>query len=124
MTVVSATSITATTPAHAAAAVNVVVTTPAGTGTGTNLFTYTAPVSVLPTVTAVSPKTGPPSGGSSVTITGTNFTNATTVMFGACRCAILQRRQRHLDQRALAGRQRHGARDGDNGDRHQRHRGR
>jgi len=40
VTVVSATSITATTPAHAAGAVNVVVTTPAGTGTGTGLFTF------------------------------------------------------------------------------------
>jgi hypothetical protein len=88
VTVVSATSITATTPAHAAGAVNVVVTTPAGTGTGTNLFTYTAPVSVLPTVTAVSPNTGPPAGGTSVTITGTNFTSATAVMFGGAKAAF------------------------------------
>lgn len=82
VTVVSPTSITATTPAHAAGAVNVVVTTPVGTGTGTNLFTYTAPVSVLPTVTSVSPNTGIPGGGTTVTITGTNFTSATAVTFG------------------------------------------
>jgi hypothetical protein len=82
VTIVSPTSITATTPAHAAGAVNVVVTTPVGTGIGTNLFTYTAPVSVLPTVTSVSPNTGPPGGGTSITITGTNFTNVTSVMFG------------------------------------------
>jgi hypothetical protein len=88
VTVVSATSITATTPAHAAGAVSVVVTTPAGTGTGTNLFTYTASVSVLPTVTAVSPNTGPPAGGTSVTITGTNFTSATAVMFGGAKAAF------------------------------------
>ena len=88
VTVVSATSITATTPAHAAGAVSVVVTTPAGTGTGTNLFTYTAPVSVLPTVTAVSPSTGPPAGGTSVTITGTNFIGATAVMFGGAKAAF------------------------------------
>ncbi|MEI6246461.1 MAG: IPT/TIG domain-containing protein, partial [Acidobacteriota bacterium] len=45
--VVSATSITATTPAHAAGAVNVVVTTAGGSGTLTNGFTYVA----APTVT-------------------------------------------------------------------------
>jgi Autotransporter beta-domain/Bacterial Ig-like domain (group 3)/IPT/TIG domain len=82
VTFVSATSITATTTAHAAGAVNVVVTTPVGTATGTNLFTYDAPVSVLPTVTAVTPNTGPSGGGTSVTITGTNLTGATAVIFG------------------------------------------
>jgi hypothetical protein len=39
-TVVSATSITATTPAHAAGVVNVVITTPGGTATGSNKYTY------------------------------------------------------------------------------------
>ena len=88
VTVVSATSITATTPAHAAGAVSVVVTTPAGTGTGTNLFTYSAPASLLPTVTAVSPATGLPGGGTTVTITGTNFTGVTAVMFGGANAAF------------------------------------
>ena len=88
VTFVSSTSITATTPAHAAGAANVVVTTPAGTGTGTNLFTYIAPVSVLPTVTTVTPSKGPPGGGTSVTITGSNFTGATAVMFGGVKAAI------------------------------------
>ena len=41
VTVVSSTSITATTPAHAAGAVNVVVTDSNGTGTLSNGFTYT-----------------------------------------------------------------------------------
>jgi IPT/TIG domain/Bacterial Ig domain len=36
-----------------------------------------------PTVTGISPSTGPPSGGTSVTITGTSFTGATAVHFGA-----------------------------------------
>ena len=53
--VVGPTSITATTPAHAAGAVDVVVTTPAGTGTGTNVYTYAA----APTVASVSPNAGP-----------------------------------------------------------------
>ncbi len=48
VTVVSATSITATTPAHAAGAVNIVVTNSNGQrGTLTNGFTYTAPTPAL-----------------------------------------------------------------------------
>jgi hypothetical protein len=78
MTVVNATTITATTPAHAAGAVDVVVTTPDGTGTGTGLFTYVAP----PTVTAVNPVGGTTAGGTPVTITGTNLTGATAVTIG------------------------------------------
>jgi uncharacterized protein YhjY with autotransporter beta-barrel domain len=79
VTVVDPTTITATTPAGTAGARDVVVTTPGGTGTGTGLFTYVA----APTVTGVSPTSGPTAGGTSVTITGTNFTGATAVMFGA-----------------------------------------
>ena len=79
VTVVSATSITATTPAHAVGVVNVVVTTPGGSGTGTGVYTYVTPA---PTVTAVAPSSGTTLGGTSVTITGTNFTGATAVTFG------------------------------------------
>ncbi|MCL5289261.1 MAG: IPT/TIG domain-containing protein [Acidobacteria bacterium] len=79
VTVVSATSIQAVTPAHAAGAVNVVVTNPdAQTGTLTNGFTFNAP----PTVTNVSPSSGPLAGGTSVTITGTNFLAGATVRIG------------------------------------------
>ncbi|MDB5313637.1 MAG: hypothetical protein JWO38_7839, partial [Gemmataceae bacterium] len=79
-TVNSPTSITAVAPAGAAAAVDVTVTTPTGTSatSAADLFTY----QVAPTVTAVSPATGPTVGGTSVTITGTSFTNATAVKFG------------------------------------------
>lgn len=42
-------------------------------------FTYRPP----PTITEVSPKVGPESGGTEVTITGTNFTPTSTVTFGA-----------------------------------------
>ena len=57
------------------------VTTPGGTSaTGSaDQFTYTP----APTVTNVNPNTGPPSGGTSVTITGTNFFVVTAVNFGA-----------------------------------------
>ena len=69
--VVGSTSITATTPAHAAGAVNVVVTnTDAQAGTLTNGYTYGNPA---PTVTSISPTTGSAAGGTSVTITGTGF---------------------------------------------------
>jgi len=77
-TVVNATTINATTGAHAAGVVSVAVTTPGGTGTGTNLYTYVGP----PTVTAINPTSGTTAGGTVVTITGTNFTGATAVTIG------------------------------------------
>jgi hypothetical protein len=76
--VVNATTITAKTPAHAAGPASVVVTTPVGSNAANTLFTYLAP----PTVTAISPNQGPTSGGTAVTITGTNFTGATGVTMG------------------------------------------
>jgi hypothetical protein len=39
-------------------------------------------VAELPTVTSVSPKTGPASGGNTVTVTGTGFSSPTSVKFG------------------------------------------
>ena len=59
---------------------NVSVTTPFGTGTGTALFTVTA----SPTVTTVTPASGNQGQcPKTVIITGTNFTGATAVSFGA-----------------------------------------
>jgi hypothetical protein len=79
-TVNSATSITATSPAGAGA-VDITVTTAGGTSTtsAADQFTYNA----APMVTAVSPASGSPAGGTSVTITGANFTGVTAVKFGA-----------------------------------------
>jgi hypothetical protein len=76
----SATSITATAPAGTGT-VDITVTTAGGTSTAsaTDHFTYIVPV---PTVTSVSPNSGPTTGGTSVTITGTNLTGATAVKFG------------------------------------------
>jgi hypothetical protein len=81
VTFVNATTITATTPAHAAGAVDVVVTNPdTQSGTLTNGYTYNLPA---PTVTSVAPNSGPDTGGTSVTITGTNFdSGVTNVTFG------------------------------------------
>lgn len=41
------------------------------------------PVTPAPAITAIEPSSGPVAGGTSVTITGTDFTNATAVKFGA-----------------------------------------
>ncbi|HRO01235.1 MAG TPA: autotransporter domain-containing protein, partial [Nitrobacter sp.] len=79
VTVVNDTTITATTPAHAAGAVAVAVTTPGGTNSLPNGFTYSA---LAPSIISVTPNTGPATGGTPVTITGTNFTGATAVTFG------------------------------------------
>ncbi|PZA12230.1 transporter [Rhodopseudomonas palustris] len=78
VTVVNPTTITATTPAHAAGSADVVVTTPGGTATGTGLYSYVSG----PAVTSISPASGPAAGGTSVTITGNNLTGATAVSFG------------------------------------------
>lgn len=75
-TVVSDTTITATTPAHAPGPVPVTVAAPGGTSTpGT--FTFLA----APTISGITPDHGPETGGTVVTITGTGFTGATAVTF-------------------------------------------
>jgi len=78
--VVSATKITVDSPAQAAGLRNVYVETPGGKSAAhaADWFTYDAP----PTVTKVSPNSGPTTGGTPVTITGTNFKGATPVLFG------------------------------------------
>jgi hypothetical protein len=65
--VVDATTITATTPAGSAGTASVLVTTPNGTNDPNTLYTYQSG----PTVTAISPSSGPLAGGQTVTITGT-----------------------------------------------------
>jgi hypothetical protein len=77
--VVSSTSITATTPAGSAGAVTVAVTVSGQSGSLANGFTYV----VAPTVSSVSPNSGPTTGGTAVTITGTNFASGATVTFGS-----------------------------------------
>ena len=83
VSVVSATSITCTTTAHAAGAVTVTVTnTDAQVGTLANGYTYRA----APTVSSVSLSGGPVSGGSTITITGSNFYTGSTVTVGGLTC--------------------------------------
>lgn len=81
-TVNSSTQITATTPANSAPGTySVQVTGPNGSSANnTNArFTY---VSLVPTITSVSPSSGPGAGGTGVIITGTGFTGVTSVRFG------------------------------------------
>ncbi len=75
-------AVVATAPAHADGTVNVTVTNPAGTSAAVaaDQYTYAA---AAPTVTSVAPATGPTGGGTTVTITGTGFTDATGVSFGS-----------------------------------------
>jgi hypothetical protein len=75
-TVDSDTQITAVGPAGTGI-VSVVVTGPGGTSNGIQ-FSYV----VVPTLTAISPTSGPVAGGNSVTITGTEFSGPLTVQFG------------------------------------------
>jgi hypothetical protein len=79
-TVTNATSITAVSPAGSAGTVDITVTTPYGTSATVTADQYTYVTG--PTVTGISPATGPLSGTTSVVITGTGFTGATTVKFG------------------------------------------
>ncbi|HXQ58748.1 MAG TPA: IPT/TIG domain-containing protein, partial [Acidimicrobiales bacterium] len=80
--VISARSISATSPPEKAGAVDVTVATPLGTSatSSADRFTFVPPP---PVVTALSPSSGPATGGTNVTITGTNFTGATSILFGA-----------------------------------------
>jgi hypothetical protein len=79
-TVVSPSQITAVAPPGSAGPVQVTVTGPGGTSNG---VTYTYVAAAAPVVGGVSPQQGPASGGNTVTLTGSGFTGATGVFFGA-----------------------------------------
>jgi hypothetical protein len=81
-TVRSATAITATSPAGAVGTVDVTVTIPGGRSSATSPADH---FEFTPTVTGVSPNTGPAAGGTPVTITGTGFAtgkSGTRITFG------------------------------------------
>lgn len=75
--VVNDTTISAVTPEGTAGPASVLVTTPRGTNAANTAFTYVS----RPTVTNVSPPSGPLTGGTTVTITGTGFTGVIAVTF-------------------------------------------
>ncbi|HEY0805275.1 MAG TPA: IPT/TIG domain-containing protein, partial [Pseudonocardiaceae bacterium] len=74
------TSLTTTTPAGTAGAVDVTVVTDGGTSAKSDGDKYT--YLTRPTVTALTPTTGPAAGGTVVTVTGTNLASTTSVTFG------------------------------------------
>ena len=90
--------------------VDVTVVGPGGTSatSSADQFTYLA----APTVTGISPTSGPEAGGTSVTITGTGFTGATAVNFGGTAGNQSQCCLGHADHRNVALGQRPGGCDG------------
>lgn len=80
VTVISSTQVKAVIPAHSAGTVSVEVTAgDGGTSTLANAFTYG---STTFSVNSVSPISGPANGGSTVTISGSNFQSGASVTFG------------------------------------------
>jgi eukaryotic-like serine/threonine-protein kinase len=79
----SATQITVTSPAGSGT-VDVTVTTPGGTAVG-GQFTYEVPP---PVIDVISPSSGPESGGTTVTISGSDLAGATGVSFGGVAAKI------------------------------------
>ena len=81
LSVVSDSELTATSPTGLAGTVDVTVTTPGGISakSSADRFTYLA----APTVSSVSPSSGPSTGGTAVTIKGSGLTGASVVSFGS-----------------------------------------
>ena len=77
MVVVSSTTITAVTPAHAAGSVSITIATPSRASTFQNAFSY-ASSSIL----SVFPNTGVVGGGALITISGSYLSGATSVTIG------------------------------------------
>jgi hypothetical protein len=80
--ILSAQSLVAVTPPHAAGLVDVTVQIPSGSeANSVGAFLYVAPPD--PTISAIDPSIGPDAGGTKVTITGTDFRPGAVVLFGA-----------------------------------------
>lgn len=82
LNIISTTSLSCPTPAHAAGAATVVVTNPSGSAQLTNAFTFEA----APTLASISPAAGTTAGNTLVTLTGTNYLSATGVTIGGLAC--------------------------------------
>ena len=76
-------TISAIAPAATSGTVDVTISTPGGTSatSSADQFRYQT-VPTVPIVSGISPTTGPTTGGTPVTITGSNFTGTTSVLFG------------------------------------------
>lgn len=89
--IVSDTSITAVSPAEPVSTVDITAANAEGASATSpaDRFSYLAS-NQAPSVTSISPTSGPTSGGTSVIITGTGFTGATEVGFGGFRAISFQ----------------------------------
>jgi hypothetical protein len=85
----SNTTIRARSAAHAAGQVSVEVRNP-DTQSDISNGTFTVDAAAAPTVTAANPISGPASGGTNVTITGTGFLSPVRVFFGAVEAAAVR----------------------------------
>jgi hypothetical protein len=86
-TILSDTSILAISPPQAAATNHITVTTPSGTSSTSSSDQITVSAASNPTVTAVTPTSGSTGGGTVAYVSGSNFTGATGVSFGATAAA-------------------------------------
>ena len=79
--------------------VDITVTTPGETSatSSADQFTY------LPTVTGISPTSGPAGGGASVIITGSGFNSGTTVKFGTTSATVTAESATQITATAPAG---------------------
>lgn len=83
VTIVSDSTLTARTPAHAAGSVDVVASGPPGqTGALAAGFSYSGAGEPAPTIASLDPTVGPVAGGTTVTVHGSAFQNGATVSFG------------------------------------------
>ncbi|MFD8328939.1 IPT/TIG domain-containing protein, partial [Streptomyces lydicus] len=95
----SATQVTVIAPANTGT-VNVTVTTAGGTS---NALPYTYTATPVPSLSSLTPTSGPTSGGNTVTLNGTNLTGATSVKFGSNPATILTDTATQITVTAPAG---------------------
>lgn len=91
-------TITAVSPAGQAGKVQVTVTTTFGVSGGVT-YTYLPPV-----ITGISPSVGPVPGGTTVTLTGTRFSDATAVLFGTASASFTVQSDTSITTTSPAGR--------------------
>src|SRR5207245_2370765 len=78
----SDTLVTAVSPVEAAGPWDVPVTAPGGTSAAVSADRFSVSAATAPAITSLSPTSGSTAGGTVVTLTGTNFTGASSVLFG------------------------------------------
>ncbi|TMG35111.1 MAG: hypothetical protein E6H88_13340 [Chloroflexi bacterium] len=89
VSVLSDTALSGTTGAHAPAAANAVIVTNPDTQSASCTCTYAYDASAAPSVSSISPASGPTTGGTAVTISGASFqTGATATVGGVALTAV------------------------------------